>query len=59
MKIRVKDAEAGLAKIHSMTVDEALSIAGLEIGLLGVEKGLGRNWKQWKIKQVYLPKDNG
>lgn len=58
VKIRVKDAEVGLAKIHSMTVDEALSIEGLDIGLLGVEKGVGRNWRQWKTKEVYLQKDN-
>lgn len=29
-----------------------LSIKGLEIGLLGVEKAVGRNWRQWKIKEV-------
>lgn len=29
-----------------------MGIKGLEIGLVGVEKAIGRNWRQWKIKEV-------
>lgn len=53
MKVRVKDAEVGLEKSHSTVADEAPSIEGLEVGLLGVGKGVGRNWRQGRIEFTY------
>lgn len=43
----------GLGKSHSTVVDEATSIEGLEVGLLGVGSGVGRNWRQGKIEFPY------
>lgn len=48
--MRVKDAEGGLGKSHSTVADEAMSIEGLEVGLLGMGKGVGRNWRQGKVE---------
>lgn len=40
MKVRVKDAEVGLRKSYSIVLDEAPSIEGLKVGLLGWENEL-------------------